>query len=123
MLSYRMICLTTSALRIRRMESGEDRQSYSMASWFSWSAERLLAGLLALFAPLGLLVLVAPVTITLLAVVSTSATAVIERRGAEKQNRFRKENRELQITLPLEIDFQRYFFSNLIKRVFNLTVA
>lgn len=83
MLSYRMICLTTSALMIRRMESGEDRQELLHGLLVLLVSRTLLAGLLALFAPLGLLVLVAPVTVTLLAVMSTSATAVIEERGRE----------------------------------------
>ncbi len=66
------------------MESGEDRQELLHGLLVLLVSRTLLAGLLALFAPLGLLVLVAPVTVTLLAVVSTSATAVIEEeRGRE----------------------------------------
>ncbi len=66
------------------MESGEEGQELLHGLLVLLVSRTLLAGLLALFAPLGLLVLVAPVTVTLLAVVSTSATAVIEEeRGGE----------------------------------------
>lgn len=79
-----MICLTTSALMRRRKERGEDRQELLHGLLVLLVSRTLLAGLLALFAPLGLLVLVAPVTVTLLAVMSPSATAVTEEeRGRE----------------------------------------
>lgn len=94
-----MICLTTSALMRRRKERG-DRQELLHGLLVLLVSRTLLAGLLALFAPLGLLVLVAPVTVTLLAVMSPSATAVTEERGRETKQVL-KENRELQIVLPL----------------------
>lgn len=81
--SFSMIWLPTSAL-IRRKESEEDRQELLHGLLVLLVNRMLLAGLLALFAPLGLLVLVAPVTVTLLAVMSPSATAVTE-EGQRKE--------------------------------------
>jgi len=79
LVSFSMIWLTTSAL-IRRNESGEDRQELFHSLLVLLVNRMLLAGLLALFAPLGLLVLVAPVTVPLFTVMSSSATAVMEER-------------------------------------------